>query len=290
MHQQSAEVRVSRLCRMLEVSRRGYKAWRARPSNTQAEAAQQVQEQVPPYFAQGRGPYGTRRITHLLAPEGLQVSRRRLGRLRTQAGLRGTTRRTCQVPTPAAQAQTGAPHQRNREFPVTAPDTLSVGDIPSLPTGAGWRYLAIVLELCSRAVVGWSMANHLRMALGNQVLSMALCQRQPAAGLIMPTDRGRQSGADQYRQLLARHGRQPRMSRKGNGWANVVAESFLHTVKTALMYLEDCDTHEQAQTAVCADIAVFSNRQRCQAANGYLAPLAYERTLQTRAIFCPEKC
>jgi transposase InsO family protein len=165
-----------------------------------------------------------------------------------------------------------------------------VGDIPSLPTGEGWLYLAVVLDLCSRAVVGWSIANHMRVELVHQALSMALCQRQPAAGLIMHTDRGSQYGADRYRQLLARHGIPPSMSRKGNCWDNAVAESFFHTLKTEFIYLEDFDTHEQAQTAVFEYIEVFYNRQRCHSANGYLAPLAYEQALQTHEILCPEKC
>ena len=290
IRQQLAEFRVSRLCRMLEVSRSGYYEWLARPSNTQAEADRQLQEKVQHYFAQGRGTYGTRRIKHLLAQEGLPVSRRRLGRLLAQAGLRCKTRRKCKAPTTAGQAQTVAPNQLNREFTVPEPATIYVGDITYLPTGEGWLYLAVVLDLCSRAVVGWSMANHMRAELVHQALSMAICQRQPAAGLLMHTDRGSQYGAESYRQLLTQHGMQSSMSRQGNCWDNAVAESFFHTLKTALISLEDFDTHEQAQTAVFEYIEVFYNRQRCHSANGYLAPLAYEQALKTNEISCPEKC
>jgi len=148
----------------------------------------------------------------------------------------------------AGQAQTVAPNQLNREFTVPTPDTVYVGDITYLPTGAGWLYLAVVLALCSRAVVGWSMANHMRAELVTQALAMATYQRQPAAGLIMHTDRGRQYGADSSRQFLTQHGIQPSMSRTGNCWDNAVAASFFHTLKTELIYLEDFDTHEQAQT------------------------------------------
>jgi transposase InsO family protein len=130
----------------------------------------------------------------------------------------------------------------------------------------------------------------MRAELVHQALAMAICQRQPEAGLIMHTDRGSQYGADSSRQLLRQHGIEPSMSRKGNCWDNAVAESFLHTLKTALMYLEDFATHEQAQTAVLAYMEVFYNRQRCHAAHGYLAPLAYEQALQTHESLCPEKC
>jgi putative transposase len=290
MSQQHSEFSVSRMCQLLAVSRSGYYEWLSRPPRAQVDAAQQVEAKVQHYFAQGRGTYGTRRIKDLLAQEGLQVSRRRIGRVLAQAGLRCKTRRRFKAPIAAGQAQTVAPNQLNREFAVHAPDTVYVGDITYLPTGEGWLYLAVVLDLCSRAVVGWSMADHMRAELVNQALAMAIYQRRPAAGLIMHTDRGSQYGADSYRQLMTQHGVQPSMSRKGNCWDNAVAESFFHTLKTELIYMEDFDTHEQTQTAVFEYIEVFYNRQRCHSANGYLAPLAYEQALQTNEILCPEKC
>ena len=278
------------MCQLLEVSRSGYYEWLSRPPRAQAQVDQEVQDKIQRYFAQGRGTYGTRRIKHLLAQDGLQVSRRRIGRLLAQAGLRCKTRRKFKAPKTSGQAQTVAPNQLNREFTVQAPDKVYVGDITYLPTGEGWLYLAVVLDLCSRAVVGWSMANHMRAEFVTQALSMAIGQRQPAAGLIMHTDRGSQYGAESYRQLLTQHGMQPSMSRKGNCWDNAVAESFFHTLKTELIYLEDFDTHEQAQTAVFEYIEVFYNRQRCHSANGYLAPLAYEQALKASGMLCPEKC
>jgi transposase InsO family protein len=289
MHQQHPEFKVSRMCWVLEVSRSGYYEWLQRSPRTPPEAEQQVEAKVQQYFAQGRGTYGTRRLKHLLAQEGLQVSRRRIGRILAQAGLRCKTRRKFKAPTAAGQAQTVAPNQLNREFMVQKPDTVYVGDITYLPTGEGWLYLAVVLDLCSRAVVGWAMADHMRAELVNQALSMAICQRQPAAGLLMHTDRGSQYGADSYRQLLTQYGIEPSMSRKGNCWDNAVAESFFHTLKTELIHLEDFETHEHVQTAVFEYIEVFYNRQRCHSANGYLAPLAYEQALKTHGIFCPEK-
>ncbi len=278
------------MCQLLGVSRSGYYEWLQRPPRPQTAAEQPLQDQVQRYFAQGRGTYGTRRIKHLLAQEGLRVSRRRIGRMLTQAGLRCKTRRRFKVPIAAGQAQTVAPNQLNREFTVQDPNTIYVGDITYLPTGEGWLYLAVVLDLCSRAVVGWSMADHMRAELVNQALAMAICQRQPTAGLIMHTDRGSQYSAGSYQQLLTQHGIEPSMSRKGNCWDNAVAESFFHTLKTELIYLEDFDTREQAQTAVFEYIEVFYNRQRCHSANGYLAPLVYEQTLKTNEILCPEKC
>jgi putative transposase len=290
IQEQHVEFSVTSLCRILEVSRSGYYEWLGRPPSVQPDTDQQLEAKVKQYFAQGRGLYGTRRIKHLFAQEGLRVSRRRIGRVLNHAGLHCKTRRKFKAPTAVGQTQTVAPNQLNREFTVQEPDTIYVGDITYLPTGEGWLYLAVVLDLCSRAVVGWSMADHMRAELVNQALWMAISQRQPAAGLIMHTDRGSQYGADSYRQLLRQHGIEPSMSRTGNCWDNAVAESFFHTLKTELIYLEDYDTHEAAQAAVFEYIEVFYNRQRCHSANGYLAPLTYEQVLKTNEMLCPEKC
>ena len=171
------------MCRLLEVSRSGYDEWLSRRPGTQAEAEQALQDKIRHYFVQGRGTYGTRRLTHLLAQEGLQVSRRRIGRILAQGGLRCTTRRKYTAPTTAGQAQTVAPNQRNRALTVQAPEKVYVGDITYLPPGEGWLSLAVVLDLCARAVGGWSLADHRRAALVNQALTMAIGQRQPAGGL-----------------------------------------------------------------------------------------------------------
>src|SRR5262245_35488403 len=180
MQAQHGAFSISSLCRTLEVSRGGYYEWLSRPPRARAEVDQQVHTKVQHYFAQGRGTYGTRRIKHLLVQEGLQVSRRRIGRILAQAGLRCKTRRKFKAPRSVEHAQTIAPNQLQREFTVPMPDSVYVGDMTYLPTGEGWLYLAVVLDLCSRAVVGWAMANHMRAELVNQALVMALCQRRPA--------------------------------------------------------------------------------------------------------------
>ena len=290
MQQQQAPWQVRRLCQLLEVSRRGSYAWLRRPPRAQAPVAQEVQDNIQRSVAQGRGTYGTRRLQHRLAQDGLQVSRRRLGRFLAQAGLRGKTRRTCKAPKTSGPAPTVAPHHRTRACTVHAPEKVDVGDIPSLPTGEGGWSLAGVLDRCARAVVGGSMANPRRAERVTQALAMAIGQRQPAAGFIMPTDRGSPYGAESARQLLTQHGMQPRRSRKGTGWDNAVAERFFHTLKTAWISLEAVATHAQAQTGVFAYIAVFSHRQRCHAAHGSLAPLAYEQVLKASGTLCPEMC
>ena len=168
MQAQQGEFSISGLCRTLAVSRSGYYDWLSRPPRVETAVDQQVPAKGQPYFAQGRGTSGTRRIKPLLAQEGRQVSRRRIGRILAQAGLRCKTRRKVKAPRIAEPAQTVAPNQLNRELTVQHPDTVYVGDIPYRPTGEGWLYLAVVLDLCSRAVVGWSRADHMRAELVNQ--------------------------------------------------------------------------------------------------------------------------
>jgi putative transposase len=156
------------MCQLLEVSRSGYYEWRSRPPGAPADADQALREKITGYFRQGRGTYGTRRIKPLLAQDGRQVSRRRIGRILAQAGLRCKTRRRVKAPMAAGHAQTVAPNQLHRALTVQAPDKVYVGDMTYLPTGEGWLYLAVVLDLCSRAVVGWAMAAHMRAELVNQ--------------------------------------------------------------------------------------------------------------------------
>jgi putative transposase len=151
-----------------------------------------------------------------------------------------------------------------------------VGDITCIWTAEGWLYLAVVIDLFSRAVVGWSMSRWLKAELVTIALQMALDQRRPRSGLVMHTDRGSQYVSDRYLQLLHRHGIKPSMSRKANCWANAVAESFFHTLKTECVYLEHFENREQAQHVIFDYIEVFYNRQRRHSANGYLPPMVYE--------------
>ena len=162
----------------------------AAPPGRKRRSIRRCKTKIQRYCAQGRGTYGTRRIKHLLAQDGLQVSRRRIGRFLAQAGRRCKTRRTCKALKTSGPAQTVAPNQLHRECTVQAPDKVYVGDSTSLPTGAGWVSLAVGLERCARAGGGWSRANPRRAERVPQALSLALGQRQPAVGFIMPTDRG----------------------------------------------------------------------------------------------------
>lgn len=188
------------------------------------------------------------------------------------------TRKKFRPATDSTPAPRVAPNILERNFEVTAPDRVYVGDITAIRTLEGWLYLAVVIDLFSRAVVGWSMAEDRRASLVNQALGMAIQRRQPAPGLLMHTDRGSQYGADSDLEILNVHGIQPSMSRKGDCWDNAVVESFFHSLKSELVYLEDFENREHAQRATFEYIEVFYNRQRRHSTIGYLAPLVYEQT------------
>lgn len=265
------------MCQALEVSRSGDYDWLTRPPSARAQKDQVLSERIREHFEANRRVYGTRRLKACLADEGEHVSRRRIGRLMAQQDLEVKTRRKFKVTTDSHHGQAVAPHVLERHFDVKEPDTAYVGDITYIWTAEGWLYLAVVIDLFSRAVVGWSMSPWLKADLVTNALQMALDRRQPKPGLLMHTDRGSQDGADRYLRLMHRYGIEASMSRTGNCWDNAVAESFFHTLKTECIYLERFETREQAQTVIFDYVEVFYNRQRRHSSNGNLAPMIYER-------------
>jgi transposase InsO family protein len=277
MKQHCDQFQVRSMCQALDVSRSGYYDWLTRAPSAHAQKDQVLSERIRVHFEANRRVYGTRRLKACLADEGEHVSRRRIGRLMAQQDLQVKTRRKFKVTTDSHHGQAVAPHVLERHFDVNEPDTAYVGDITYIWTAQGWLYLAVVIDLFSRAVVGWSMSPWLKADLVTNALQMALDRRQPKAGLLMHTDRGSQYGADRYLHLMHRYGIEASMSRTGNCWDNAVAESFFHTLKTECVYLERFETREQAQTVIFDYVEVFYNRQRRHSSNGNLAPMVYER-------------
>lgn len=228
-------------------------------------------------FEEGRGVYGTRRLKRLLANEGLIVSRRRIGRLLKKAGLQCQTKRRFKVTTDSKHHQPISPNLLARQFTVSQPNRCYVGDITYIWTQEGWLYLAVVIDLFSRQVVGWSMKNHMRTRLVNDALMMAVWARKPEKGLLWHTDRGSQYTSDSHRLLLKQHGIRQSMSRKGDCWDNAVAESFFHSLKTECVYRYTLKTKAMAKQVIFDYIEVFYNRQRLHSANDYLSPVDYEK-------------
>lgn len=228
-------------------------------------------------FTNSRKNYGTRHIKRALEKENLTVSRRRISHLMLLNGLFCKTKRKFKVTTDSKHKLPVADNILNREFTVNKPDQYYVGDITYIHTQEGWMYLAIVIDLFSRQVVGWSMSNNMKAELVNNALLMAIWQRKPKRGLLWHTDRGSQYASDSHHEILQQHGIKQSMSRKGNCWDNAVAESFFHILKTELVHHVKFNTQEEAKQAIFEYIEVFYNRVRMHSANDYLSPVEFEQ-------------
>ena len=269
------------MCRVLQVSRSSYYDYLQRSPSDHETEDDSIRPEIKIAFKIGRKNYGTRRIKKELKKVNIIASRRRIGRLMQEENLQVQTKRKFKVTTDSNHNKPIAPNLLERDFEVGTQDTVYVGDITYIPTGEGWLYLATVIDLFSRAIVGWAMDSRINANLVNDALLMAIWKRKPAKGLIFHSDRGSQYASDIYRATLKNHGIKASMSRKGDCWDNAVAESFFHTLKTELIHHCDFETREEARTVIFEYIEVFYNRQRLHSSNGYEAPLVFEQIKQS---------
>ncbi len=269
---------IALLCRVLRVARAGYYAWLRRGPSPRAQANRTLTTRLVQLHAESRHTYGAPRLTAALAADGEPVGHNRVARLLRLAGLHGVSRRRRSPRTTIADpAAAVAPNRLARAFTAPAPDRRWVGDITYLPTGEGWLYLATLLDVYSRRVVGFALADHLRTELALAALQLALGQRHPQSGtLVHHTDRGCQYTARAYQAVLERHGITPSMSRRGDCYDNALAESFNATIKSELVARTHWPTHKEARAAVFEWITVFYNRQRRHSSLGYQTPVEFE--------------
>lgn len=274
--QHALEFPIASMCRFMQVSRSAYYAWLHRPQTAIEKEDIELTATIHSIFKKSRATYGTRRIKKALFDQKRNVSRRRIGRLMDKANLACKTKRKFKATTDSKHDKPISPNLLDREFNVSQPDQVYAGDITYIHTQEGWLYLAVVIDLYSRQIVGWSMAEHMRAKLVNDALLMALWKRKPAKGLLWHSDRGSQYASDSHRALAKAFGIRQSMSRKGNCWDNAVSESFFHTLKTELTHHETYQTRSAAKQAVFEYIEVFYNRERLHSANGYVSPVDYE--------------
>ena len=270
-HRQQFEVEL--MCRVLEVSRSGYYAWRDRPLSVRRERRARVTEQIRAVHDESRGTYGSPRVTVELKDQGVSVSENTVARYMRAAGVTVRPKRSF-VPrtTDSAHPHPIAPNVLDRDFDAPAPNAKWVCDLTYIWTDEGWLYLPIVIDLYSRRVVGWSMPENLKAEGVAQALSMALNGRRPGAGLLHHSDRGVQYACVDYRELLNEHGIVASMSRSGNCYDNAVAESFFGTLKTELVHRNRYAT----RASVFEWIECWYNRKRRHSSLGYLSPEAFE--------------
>lgn len=277
-HQGTWPVRT--LCRALQVSASGYYAWRARPESARAAANRVLLGDVRRLHARHRGRYGSPRMHAALRAEGRGVSRGRVERLMRRHGIRATAaRRYRPGTTNSRHGLPIAPNLLEQRFIASAPNQVWLADITYVPTGEGWLYLAAVLDLATRKIVGWAMRDHLRTELAAAALMMAVQRQRPAPGLIQHTDRGCQYASGEYRRLLGAAGVRASMSRRGNCLDNAPMESFFHTLKVELVHQRRWATRDEARRDLFAYVEGYYNRERIHSGLGYLTPEQAERQM-----------
>lgn len=273
-----SEFRVDVMCHVLRVSRSGYYAWRRRPASAQLQRREQLVVQIRQAHRQSRRRYGSPRIHAELRAQGTPCSRNTVAKLMRQDGLRSKmSRRFVVRTTDSRHAHPLAANRLNRQFQRSKPNEAWVADITYIATAEGWLYLAVVMDLYSRKIVGWAMSDSLAAELACGALEMALLHRRPGGPVLHHSDRGVQYACDEYQQLLARHGLTPSMSRRGNCYDNAAMESFFGTLKTELVHHETYATREAARQSLFEYIEVFYNRQRRHSALAYASPESYEQ-------------
>jgi putative transposase len=274
---------VSRLARVLGVSRAGYYAWQSRPPSQRARTDAVLSERIAKIHEGTDGIYGAPRIHAELADEhGVRVGRKRVARLMRSAGIFGVSRRRFRTgtTTPGGEAP-AAPDLVERDFSAERPDQLWYADITYVPTWQGWLYLAAVVDACSRYCVGWSMRDDLQADLVYDALGMAVTRRRPAGELVHHSDRGSQYRSLAYGTLLRESGIMPSMGSRGDAYDNAAMESFMASIKTELINRRRFKTKDEARSAIFHYIEVFYNPRRRHKGLGQKSPAAYEKMLAT---------
>jgi transposase InsO family protein len=268
---------VAKACELLEVSRSAFYDWHQHRPSARQLADEQLGERIQAIFDASRGTYGWPRVHRALRDEGVHASRKRVARIMRQKGLIGRCRRRS-TRTTISDPETRAVDLLKRAFgPETVEfDRVYVSDITYVRTWEGWLYLATVIDLASRRVVGWSMADHMRTELVADALRMAVAARRPEPGLIFHSDRGTQYTSTEFTDLLTEHKMVQSLSRPRQCWDNAVAESFFSSLKEELIHRQSWATRAQARRAIVDYIEVFFNRQRLHSSLGFLSPADYE--------------
>ena len=274
------EFPVSLLCRVMGVAVAGYYAWRRRSPSQRQVRREELIEQIRRVHVRSRGTYGSPRVHRELRAQGVAVCENTVAKVMKQASIRSRTRRRFIVRTTDSNHDYPvADNLLDRNFCPAGMNQVWASDLTYIPTDQGWLYLAVVMDLGSRRIVGWSMADHLRADLTCDALRMAITQRRPSAGLLHHSDRGVQYACRKYRSLLERHGMTCSMSRRGNCYDNAPAESFFGTLKREWVHHHRYATHQQARASIFEFIEVFYNRQRRHSAIGFVCPDAFEAGL-----------
>lgn len=264
------------MCRALAVSAAGYYAWKDRPESRRARHNRILLSEIRVIHRASRETYGSPSIWDALMKRGHGVGKHRIARLMRIEGIRAKTVKKWRATTDSHHTWPVATNTLNRQFQIEQPNQVWAGDMTYVWTTEGWLYLAVILDLYSRLVIGWAMGHRLTVELAEQALTMALANRSPRAGLLHHSDRGSQYAARRYQRLLGEHGITSSMSRTGNCWDNACVESFFGTLKRELVYHRRYATRNEATEDIFEYIEVFYNRRRRHSTLGYYAPAEFE--------------
>ena len=268
--------RIGWMAKALDVSKSGYYAWLKRPESSRERENRRLTVEIKAVHEASRQTYGSPRIHAELAAKGISCSKGRVARLMKEHGIRAKQKRKFRVTTDSKHSLPVAPNRLDRQFEAQGPNQAWLSDITYIPTRQGWLYLAAVLDLHSRKIVGWSMSSRMKRQLVIDALLMAIWQRKPDRGLMHHSDRGSQYCSKEYQKLLNRHGMVCSMSRKGDCWDNAPMESFFHTLKTELIHHRHYNTRQEAKSDVFNYIELFYNQKRRHSSLDYRSPAEYE--------------
>jgi putative transposase len=273
-----ADYPVRTMCGVLGVSPAGYYVWRSSPESPRAAANRSLLNDIKQVHRDNRGCYGSPRIHARLQAQGRRASRGRIERLMRRHGIRAIMARPRRVRTTDSRHDLPiAPNLLDRSFVAAAPNQIWLADMTYIETDEGWLYLAAVMDMHSRRIVGWAMRDHLRTELPLAALRMAIQTRRPPAGLVHHSDRGVQYASGDYRCALQSTGIKASMSRKADCYDNAPMESFFHTLKTELVHHRQYATREEAKRDIFGYIEGFYNRTRLHSAIGYISPIEMEQ-------------
>lgn len=272
------------MCRVFGIAASSYYAWEREQQSRHTRRDRELLAAIARIFAKFHGRYGAPRVCRELAREGIKSSRKRVARLMREAGLRAKGRRKYKATTDSDHVLPVAPNRLKRDFHAEQPNMVWVSDITYIATREGWMYLAAILDLYSRKVVGWKLAERMTASLVCDPLDQAARVRRPNPGLVFHSDRGSQYASHAFRRRLWRYRMRQSMSRRGDCWDNAVAESFFATLKKELVRNRVFDTREQARSEIFEYIEIFYNRQRAHSLLSYETPDAFEDCFEKKKV------
>ena len=277
IHRRRDQYPVREMCRLLKVSASGYYAWRSRPESQRAKHDRELLSQIRTVYTHSDGTYGSRRVRKELQVSGIACGRRKVAKLMRSAGLRGCPTKRYRGRAGGLPGGSAAANLLRQDFTAQSRNTRWVSDITYIWTVQGWLYLAVVMDLYSRRIIGWSMSRRINRHLTLAALQMALAYRRPSCGLIHHSDQGAQYLSDDYQRLLKSHGITCSMSGRGNCYDNAAVESFFSLLKRERIYRRHYRTREHARADVFDYIERFYNRQRRHSYLGDLSPVEFEK-------------